>query len=388
MIRPDIKNDFPFLTKHSDAIYLDSSSTSQKPKSVIDTLHYFYNSRNANAGRGTYPLSTTLTRQIENIRTQVQQFIHAESAHEIIFTNGATDAQGKIAQSFLTYLKDKDEILYSTLDHRSFVLPWIRVQKQLAQFGKHVKLIPYSIKQTGDANIDDLLSKISSRTKLINITHIHNVFGSDSDIYRLKKVREQGVIINVDGAQSVGHSIVDVKKIGADVLSFSGHKMFASLGTGVLYIEDALQNKLGEFTPQELGTKDYAGILTLGEAITYIENIGINNIHKHLVELTQYAIQLLKRIPGIQFTKGIAHSPRIDGYGIVSFNIDGFNPMDIAFFLADQKIMVRAGDHCSLTPGDEVNAVRVSMHIYNSKNDIDVLVKKLTQYFSTFSRKL
>ncbi len=373
------KQDFPFFVENKHAVYLDSSATTQKPQPVIDTLASFYTTKNVNAGRGTYSLSTKLVQDIEQVRSQVQKFIHADTPSEILFTSGATDAQEKIAQSFVRYLQDGDEILYSPLDHQSFVLPWINLQKQLKFFGVHLKLIPYTIKQTGNADIEDIMSKVTSRTKLINITHIHNVFGTDTDIHKIKEVRKQGIIVNVDVAQSIGHTNVDVEQMGADILSFSGHKMFASLGTGVLYIRSTLQVKLREFLPKELGTRDYAGILSLGEAITYIENVGTHAIHKHLVDLTQYAIHSLRTIPGVQFTKGLAHCPCIDGYGIVSFNIDGFDPMDIAFYLAEHGIMVRAGDHCSMTPGDEVNAVRVSMHLYTSHEDIDILIEKLKQ---------
>jgi len=378
MIEQNIyKKDFPFFAKHPSKIYLDSSATTQKPQCVIDSLMSFYVTKNVNAGRGAYPLSTKLVQDIETVRAQVQKFICASTSSEILFTSGATDAQEKIAQSFLSFLQDGDEILYSQLDHRSFVLPWVNTQRQLSQFGVHIKLIPYAIKQTGDADIDDILSKITEKTKLINITHIHNIFGTDTDIHRLKEVRQRGIIVNVDATQSVGHTYVDVQEIGADIFSFSGHKMFAPFGSGVLYIRDELQIKLGEYVPKELGTKDYAGILALGEAVRYIEHIGLDSIHHNLIDLTQYAIHAFRTIPGIQFTKGLAHCACIDGYGIISFNIDGFESTDIAFYLAQHGIMVRAGGHCTMALGDENDAVRVSVHVYNSRKDIDECVTKI-----------
>lgn len=374
-----IKDNFPFFAANPEKVYLDSGATAQKPQRIIDGVTSLYTAKNANAGRGVYPLSTSLAQEIEEVRSQVQHFIHANDPGEVFFTSGATNSQEKIAQSFLTYLKHGDEILYSPFDHTSFVSPWFGVQKILKRFGVEIHLIPYDVKETGEANIDDIVDKVTKNTRIINITHIHNVFGAVTKIHRLKEVKKGGIIINVDAAQSVGHIEVDVEELGADILSFSGHKMFASLGTGILYIRGELHKKLNEFIPRELGTKDYGGILSLGEAIAYIEHIGINEIHMYLADLTQYAIEALKTIPEIKFTKGLAHCSHVDGCGTVSFTIDGIDPADVAFYLAKNDIMVRAGEHCAMTPGDEVNAVRVSMHIYNSREDIDLLIEKLRQ---------
>ena len=370
-----IKLDFPFFKEHSNAVYLDSAATSQKPQCIIDFLKTFYSTQNANAGRGAYSLSTKLLKQIEQSRGVVREFLSAELDSEIFFNSGSTLAQAQIANCLLTYLKDGDEILYSSLDHRSFVDPWFDLQRKLKHFGININLVPYQIRPTGDADINDIKNKVTEKTKLINITHVHNVFGTDADVHLLKNLRESGVFINVDAAQSVGHTKVNVLELGADFLSFSGHKMFSSFGVGVLYINKNVQEIVSkENLPQEKGTKDYPGILSLAMAINYFQDIGLSNVHAHLVDLTQYALASLRELPGLSFTKGVGFCPCNDGYGIVSFNIEGFDPLDIAFYLSQNDIWVRAGDHCTAKSDNQVNAVRCSMHIYTTREDIDGLV--------------
>ncbi|MGB0757378.1 MAG: aminotransferase class V-fold PLP-dependent enzyme [Patescibacteria group bacterium] len=396
----DIKSQFPFFSKHPDVVYLDSAATTQKPSSVIDALTEFYTSHNANAGRSSYALANKLTKQIEQIRTKAQHFINAQDCQEIIFTTGATDSFNKMAYSLGTnYLQDGDEILYCPYDHKSFVLPWFNVQKLLKNKGVNIKLVSFNVTKMGSIDRNDLFSKITPQTKIINATHVHNIYGADSDIDEIKKhIGDQDIIINVDAAQSIGHIPVDVQKLGADILSFSGHKMFASQGIGVLYIAKHLQ----QFTPPvftgggngitlknenieisnfvqsyEAGTQNYAGIITLGKAIDFIENIGIEKIHAHLSELTQYLLEKLKQLHNIEFVYGPYYWNCYDGMGIMSFKINGISPNELGFILAEQGILVRTGDHCISTHDEFDNTIRVSMHIYNTKNDVDTLVQAL-----------
>lgn len=371
------KNNFPFFAEHPEIVYFDNAATTQKPQCVLDTIMSFYRAQNVNAGRGAYKLSTTVEKKIEEVRKNVTTFIGADKQHETFFTTGATGSQQQIAQACLDIFQNGDEILYSPYDHQGFVQPWIRVQKQLAQLGKHIRLIPYNIQDTGEPDIKDILEKVNTKTRLINITHIHNIFGNVAAIDALAPAREKGVIVNVDAAQSVGHISVKVNKLGADILTFSGHKMFAPLGTGVLYVRQSLQEKYNLPIWSEEGTRDYAAILGLGTAISYIQNIGIESIHLHLSQLTNYAITHLRQIPSVKFCKGVAHGSNIDGYGIVSFKIHGLTSIDVSFILEQHGILVRAGDHCTMTPSDETDTVRVSMHIYNTKQEIDGLIEKL-----------
>lgn len=379
----NIQNQFPFFIHNPQAVYLDSAATTQKPISVLEAVETFYRTENANAGRGNYLFSTSLAKKIQDVREQTARFLNAEKS-EISFTGGATDSQNRLACSLSTVLKDGDQILYSPYDHASFVEPWLLLQKQLQYFGITITLVPYQVKNTGGADIEDIFSKINSKTKLINITHVHNIFGSDSDIYELKPLREKGILINVDAAQSVGHIPVDVEYLGADFVSFSGHKMFAPYGVGVLYARKEKQRLLntsfvggGMKAGQgffEAGTLDYAAIIGLGKAIEYVESIGLENIHQHLVEITQYALSKLKKIAGIEFVNGPYYWRCADGFGIISFRLENIDPVDVAFYLSQQGIMVRAGDHCNITSNAITNTVRISMHIYNSLEDIDRLV--------------
>lgn len=383
----NIKKQFPFFIHNPQAVYLDSASTTQKPLSVLEAVETFYRTENANAGRGNYALSSSLARRVESVREQVARFLYADT-DEISFTSGATDSQNRLARSLVTVLKDGDQILYSPYDHASFVEPWLLLQKQLRYFGISITLVPYQIKKTGEADIEDILSKVTAKTKLINITHIHNIFGCDSDIFELKKLRQQGILINVDASQSVGHMPVDVENLGVDFLSFSGHKMFAPYGVGVLYARKEKQALLsrsfvgggvksgaGFF---EAGTLDYAAIIGLGKAIEFVEGIGIENIHRHLIEITQYALNQLKKIKGIEFANGPYYWRCADGFGIISFRLEDIDPIDIAFYLGQQGIMVRAGDHCNVTSDTVTNTVRISMHIYNTEEDIDRLMAALS----------
>jgi len=382
----NIKKQFPFFTQHPRAVYLDSASTTQKPLSVFDAVETFYRTENANAGRGNYLLSTSLTKRIETVREETARFLHADKS-EISFTAGATDSQNRLVRSLSTVLKEGDQILYSPYDHASFVEPWLLLQKQLQHFGINITLVPYQIKKTGEADIQDIFSKVAVKTRLINITHVHNIFGCDSDIFELKKLREQGVLINVDASQSVGHMLVDVEHLGADFLSFSGHKMFALYGVGVLYARKEKQALLSQSFVGggvkggvgffEAGTLDYAAIIGLGKAIEYIEGVGIEQIHRYLAGLTQYALSQLKKVKGIEFAHGPYYWRCADGFGIISFRLDDIDPRDVAFYLGQQGIMVRAGDHCNVTSDTITNTVRVSMHIYNTQEDVDQLVAAL-----------
>lgn len=395
-----IKTQFPFFANNPDVVYLDSGATSQKPQIVLNTIQTFYEKDNANAGRSAYPISSKLSRQVEEVRTQTASFIGAEHPEEIIFTSGATDAIFKaISMITLQTLQDGDEVLYSPYDHKSFTLPWFQMQAQLKKFGIHINLIPYAIRKTGGADIADIRSKITAKTKVICITHIHNIFGADSDIQELDDLRKKGITIMVDGTQSVGHIPVNVQKLGADIFVFSGHKMFAAQGVGIFYVKKSLQKELTPlsigggkgaeiqsdkvvvsdfYLALEAGTLNYAGILSLGAAITFIESIGLQNIHLHLSTLTQYALKELRKNPHIQFTKGPNYWTCAAGFGIISFTHDSLSSQEVGYILSEHGICVRAGDHCSTTSDDVSNSIRISMHIYNSTEDIDRLIKVLS----------
>lgn len=396
----NIKSQFPFFTENPGLVYLDSAATTQKPKVVIDALTDFYTKHNVNAGRSSYPLANRLTKQIEEIRGQVQRFISAEDKQEIIFTSGATDSFNKIAYSLgINYLQDGGEILYCPNDHKSFVLPWFNVQKILKNMGKNIKLVPFKINKMGSIDRDDLFSKITPKTKIINATHVNNIYGADSYIDKIREhIGDKSILIHVDATQSIGHMPVDVQKLGADILSFSGHKMLASQGVGVTYIS----KRLHQFTPPvfmgggngvklkdekieitdltqsyEAGTQNYAGIITLGKAIEFINEIGIEEIHAHLSELTQYLLGELRQLNGIEFVYGPHYWSCADGVGILSFKVNNLSSSEVGFILAENGILVRTGDHCISTHDEFDETIRISMHIYNTKEDVEKIVDVL-----------
>lgn len=393
----DIKINFPFFKNNPALIFLDSASTTQKPEEIINLAKTFYEKQNSNAGRSTYKLGTKLTSQVEHVREKVRNFINADSVNEVAFTSGATDSFNKIAQMIGFNLKNDDEILYSPEDHKSFVLPWMNLRDLLSNYGINIKLVPYKIKSTGGADILDILSKITPNTKVINITHINNVYGADSDIHLLRKqLQNKEIIINVDGTQAVGHMKVDVRNLDCDIYSFSGHKMFALQGVGVSYVKKDINKLLktiytGGGNPQikfgedhmnnnhikslESGTQNYVGILSLEPAIDFIQDVGEDNIRIYNIELTQYLLSQLKEISDIEFTKGPYYWNCYDGFGIVSFKHLRVDSTSIGFILDQNNICVRTGDHCMMDSNDE--SVRVSLHIYNTKEEIDKLISIL-----------
>lgn len=397
---PNIRSQFPFFQNNPDIVYLDSASTSQKPQSVLETLTNFYTKYNANAGRSSYLIANKLTREVEGVREKVKKFINAKEKEEVIFTSGVTDSFNKIAYSLgINYLRDGDEILYCPNDHKSLVLPWFKVQKLLNKMGATIHLVPFEVNEKGSINDYDLLSKITDKTKIINATHIHNIYGANNDISKIRdRLENKNIIINVDASQSIGHRPVDVQQLGADILSFSGHKMFAIQGVGASFIAKKFHRfmspifvgggngvklhntevKVVNFSQAyEAGTQNFAGILTLGKAIEFIEKIGIKNISSHLSELTQYLLKELRQLKKIEFTPGPNFWSGSDGVGILSFKIDGLSASEVGFILAENGILVRTGDHCLSSQDEFGDTVRVSLHVYNTTEDIDRLVKTL-----------
>ncbi len=384
---------------------MDSAATTQKPQLVLDALTDFYTRYNTNAGRSSYPIANKLTKEVEEVREKVRKFINAKEKDEIIFTSGSTDGFNKVAYTLgLHYLKDGDEVLYCPQDHKSFVLPWFNVQKLLKKIGITINLVPFKVNKMGSIDRDDLFSKVTNKTKIINTTHIHNIYGADSDINKIRDwLGDKDILINVDATQSVGHRLVDVQQLGADTLSFSGHKMFAIQGVGATFITKKIHEfmepvfvgggngvklhdgevKVTNFSQAyESGTQNYAGILTLGKAIEFIEQIGIENIYIHLSELTQYLLKELRELKKIVFVYGPNFWSCADGAGILSFKVDGLSASEVGFILAENGILVRTGDHCISSRDEFDDTVRVSMHVYNTTEDVDKLIIILKKMLS------
>lgn len=385
------REDFPLLSK--DIIYLDNGATSLKPKCVIDKITDYYQNYSANAHRGDYDLSLKVDYEYENARDLVKDFIHARYREEIIFTSGTTDSLNIIATGFFKdLLEPDDEIIITTSEHASNVLPWFRLAKET---GCKIKYIP--LDNNYYVTIDNLKKTITPNTKIIALAEITNVVGDIRPIKEIAKLaHEIDAFIVVDGAQSVPHLKTDVIDSDIDFLAFSGHKMCGPTGIGVLYgkkelLEKVIPTNLGggmneSFddpnhvylkqlpTRLEAGTPPIAGAIGLGEAISYLNKIGMDNIHKREVTLRKYLVDHLVKIPHIDIINVESDS------GIVAFNVEGIFSQDVAYYLNKYHICVRAGSHCAKVLKKEThvaNTLRVSLYFYNTKEEIDTLIHLL-----------
>lgn len=387
------RDDFPIFKEKKDLIYFDNGATTLKPQRVIDSITSYYSSYTANAHRGDYDNSIEVDSKYEGVRTKVKNFINAESEKEIIFTKGTTDSLNMIVFGFMiNYLKDGDEVLISKSEHASNVLPWMELANRIGIKIKYVEL-----NEDFELTPENILKNITEKTKVISLAHVTNVIGDVRDINSIGKIcKEHNIIFVVDAAQSIGHVKIDVTKSNIDFLAFSAHKMLGPTGIGVLYGKYNLLDKLiptsygggmnsffesaGEVEYKELperleaGTQNIAGVIGMGEAIDYINKIGIDNIHKHELELKKYAIEKLSDVPNLKIYNKNSQS------GIVVFNIDKIFSQDLAVYLNHYKICVRSGNHCAKILKDEIkvsNTCRASFYIYNTKEEIDKLVDVL-----------
>lgn len=403
-----IKQDFPiFNQKINDEtlVYLDNAATSQIPKFVEEKVRDFNEKERANVHRGVHALGLRATNQYESSRQKVANFIGANNAKEVIFTSGCTDSLNLVAASFGEQnIQAGDEILVSIMEHHSNLLPWQQLAKR-----KQAKLNFIEINSDGLLDIENLKSKISSKTKIVALTHVSNVLGTINPIKELTDLaHEKRAIVVVDGAQAVGHFPIDVAELNVDFYAFSGHKMFAPTGIGVLYGKKDLLDKMppyrlgGEMIANvtregatwaevpykfEAGTPNIAGAIGLGAAIDYLQSLDFELIQKHEQELTSYALEKLKNVLGLTIYGPQKSNGRI---GVISFNLKNIHPHDLATALDLDGIEVRAGHHCAQPLMASLNTestVRASLSIYNTKDDIDKLVSSLheaKEFFSEF----
>lgn len=403
-----IKQDFPiFNQKINDEtlVYLDNAATSQIPKFVEEKVRDFNEKERANVHRGVHALGLRATNQYESSRQKVANFIGANNAKEVIFTSGCTDSLNLVAASFGEQnIQAGDEILVSIMEHHSNLLPWQQLAKR-----KQAKLNFIEINSDGLLDIKNLKSKINSKTKIVALTHVSNVLGTINPIKELTDLaHEKGAIVVVDGAQAVGHFPIDVAELNVDFYAFSGHKMFAPTGIGVLYGKKDLLDKMppyrlgGEMIANvtregatwaevpykfEAGTPNIAGAIGLGAAIDYLQSLDFELIQKHEQELTSYALEKLKNVLGLTIYGPQKGNGRI---GVISFNLKNIHPHDLATALDLNGIEVRAGHHCAqplMASLDTESTVRASLSIYNTKDDIDKLVSSLheaKEFFSEF----
>lgn len=393
----EIRQLFPILNQEVNGqplVYLDSSATSQKPVQVIDVLSEYYKGYNSNVHRGVHTLGTKATDAYEGSREKVRKFINAASVEEIIFTRGTTTSLNIVAWSYArANLQEGDEIVLTPMEHHSNIIPWQQAAKAT---GATLKYIP--LQQDGTISLDDVRDSVTDKTKIVAMTQVSNVLGSINPIKEVTKIaHEHGAVCVVDGAQSAPHMKVDVEELDCDFFAFSGHKMCGPTGIGVLYgKKEHLENmepvefggemidfvELYDSTWKELpwkfegGTPIIAGAIGLGAAIDFLEDIGLDEIAAYEHELADYALNRLESIEGFQ-----VYGPR-ERAGIVTFNLEGVHPHDLATVVDQEGIAIRAGHHCAqpLMKWLDVTATaRASFYLYNTKEDIDSLANALVK---------
>lgn len=399
----DFKKDFPIF-ENRDISYLDSGATSQKPQYVINAVEEFYKKFNANPHRGAYSLSLEATGQYENTREKIAKFINARNKEEIIFSKNASESLNLIAYSYgLSNLKQNDEVVLSIMEHHSNLVPWQFVTKQTNSILKYMY-----INNEFELSKEEIESKITDKTKVVGITHISNVLGTINNVKEIiKYAHKKGAIVIVDASQSIPHTKVDVQDLDADFLVFSGHKMFAPLGIGVLYGKKELLNKMPPFlmggdmieyvyeqnttyaplpNKFEAGTQNVEGVVGLGAAIDYIESIGYETINKVEQEVTEYAVNELSKL---NFIEMYVTPNKQNHSSVVSFNVRGVHPHDVASILDVNGVCIRSGNHCAqplLRYMGMDSTCRASFSIYNTKEDVDKLVDALNKTYKMFEK--
>ena len=397
-----IKKDFPILK--NNIAYLDSAATTQKPESVLRAIQKFYEENNANPHRGAYKLSINATRVYDEAREKVAHFINAENSNQIVFTRNATEALNLIAYSYgLNKIKKDDEILLSIMEHHSNLVPWQYVAKKTG-----AKLNYMYTNDEGKLTDEEIENKIKKGVKIVGITHVSNVLGTVNEVEKIiKKAHEVGAIVVLDASQSVPHMKVDVQKLNADFLVFSGHKMLSPLGIGVLYGKKELLEDMTPFlyggdmieyvyeqdttfaevpTKFEAGTQNVEGAVGLSAAIDYLNNIGMDKVESIEEELMKYAISELSKLDFITIygPKDIKSKA-----SVISFNVNGIHPHDVASVLDSCDVCIRSGNHCAqplLRYMGIDSTCRASFYIYNTKEDVDKLIEALYKTRDMFSK--
>ena len=390
----DFKNDFP-LFKDRDVIYLDNAATAQKPACVIEAEKEFYEKHNANPLRGFYPLSLEATDAYEAARKTVQQFIHAASETEIIFTRNTTESLNLVAYSYgLNNLCPEDEIVVSIMEHHSNMLPWQMVARQTG-----AKLIYLECEKDGSLSEAKLDEAFSDKTRLVAITQVSNVLGRPTPVEKIvRRARKSNAVVVLDAAQSSPHMPIDVQKLDVDFLAFSGHKLMGPMGIGVLYGKKKILKAMPPFLTGgemidsvtrdgakyaelphkfEAGTVNAAGAVGLAAAIDYINKIGFETMQERELTLTKRALEGLKTIPKVHV---LGSELAEEHTGILTFTIEDVHPHDVSAVLESDGVAVRAGHHCAQPLLEYLgvrSATRASLMFYNTEEEVDALVKSV-----------
>ena len=399
-----VRADFPVLQQQVNGrplVYLDNGATSQKPQAVIDELVRYYSTENANVHRGVHTLSQNATEDYEGARAKVKRLLNAADDHEIIFTSGTTQGINIVAQSFgRQNIGAGDEIIVSNMEHHSNIVPW---QMLCEDRGAVLRVVP--IDDTGELDIEEYEAMLSPRTRLVSITHVSNALGTILPAERIvASAHAQGVPVLLDGAQAVPHMTVDVRKLDCDFYVFSGHKIFGPTGIGILYGKaeyleamppvqgggDMIKSVTFERTIYndlpykfEAGTPNIAGAIGLGAAVDYVHSIGYDSFASHEDELLDYGTRALESIEGIRIVGTSPHKA-----GILSFVMENIHPHDIGTILDAEGVAVRTGHHCAQPVMQRFQipaTVRASLAMYNTKEDIDALVRAIDRVIEVFS---
>jgi len=386
------REDFPILNDNN-LIYFDNGATTLKPKCVVDIINDYNTKFTANAHRGDYKNSLVVDNLYDATREKIMDFINAKEKSEIVFTSGTTESLNMIIFGYFSNcLKEGDEVLITESEHASTVLPWFVLQKKLKIKVKYIKL-----NDKNEVTINEVKNAITDRTRVISIAHVTNVIGDVRPIKEISKLsHENNILLVVDAAQSVAHMKIDVQDMDIDFMTFSGHKMYSSTGTGVLYGKFDLLNKLSPiyygggmnamFTKEgyyelreiptrlEAGTPNIEGVIALGEAVNYLSCIGMDNIYKYEHNLRKYLISELEKLDFIELYN------KDNDSAIVAFNIKGVFSQDTAVYLDKYNICIRAGNHCAKILNNVFNinnTCRISLGLYNTKEEIDLLINVL-----------
>ena len=403
MDNKDLRKDFPIF-ENRDIVYLDSGATTQRPIQVIDAIDNFYKKNNANPHRGAYSLSIDATNEYENTRAKIAKFINAPKAEQIIFSKNASESLNLIAYSYgLTNLKKDDEVVISIMEHHSNLVPWQFVTKQTES-----KLSYMYINDNFELSIDEIKEKITDKTKIVGITHVSNVLGTINPVKDIiDYAHKKGAIVVLDASQSIPHMKIDVQELDADFVVFSGHKMLAPLGIGVLYGKEELLNKMPPFlmggdmieyvyeqdttfaplpNKFEAGTQNVEGVVGLGAAIDYINQVGYDTIQEIEESVVNYALDELSKL---EFIDLYTTKNRQNHSAVISFNIRGIHPHDVASILDSCGVCVRSGNHCAQPLMRFLgidSTCRASFYFYNNKEDVDKLVEALKKAYKTFEK--
>ena len=399
----NIKKEFPIFdnkVQNNDLVYLDSANSSQKPQKVINRIYDFYTKEFSNVGRSVHYLAVAATNFYENTRTSVQKYINAESADEIVFTKGATEAINLVANTFgQKFLKEGDEVLLTELEHHSNYVPWHFLRK-----AKNIKINFAEINDEGQITIESIEKKITKKTKIIALTHLSNVTGEILPIKEITSLaHSKGIPVLIDGCQGAPHLKLDMQDIDCDFYAISCHKMYGPTGLGVLYAKRKWLEELppyqggggminevnkegityGELPNKyEAGTMATAQVIAFNESIKFMEKIGIKNIEKHENEIIKYGEEILRKNNSVK----LIGNPKNRG-GVLSFNIDGIHPHDIATVLDEDGVAIRAGHHCCQILHKKLNltaSARASVGIYNTKEDFEKLNESINKCKKVF----